>query len=199
MEIRISKTEIKFGKELNPLDQLTLDFVKALDNCKIKYVIISGYVAILFGRSRSSEDIDIIIEAIDKDKFNKLWNELSKKFECVITVDKKDAYDNYISTKHSLRFSRRGEFVPNIEVKFPKVELDDWTLKNSKKVILNKNILYISPIELQIPFKLFLGSEKDIEDAKHLYNVFKNELDGKLLKEFLKRLNKEDIFNRYLK
>ena len=43
----------------------------------------------------------------------------------------------------------------------------------------------------------FLGSEKDIEDAKHLYNLFKDNLDTKLL-DFLRKLNKEKEFNRYL-
>lgn len=42
------------GKELTILDKLALDFVKHLD---MPYVIVRGYVAMLFGRS--TEDIDI--------------------------------------------------------------------------------------------------------------------------------------------
>lgn len=199
MELKISKSEIEFEKELSDLDKIVIDFVKVLDSCSVKYAIVSGYVAILFGRSRSSEDIDIIMEKISKNKFDTLWKKLTKKFECIITTDKEDAYNNYLLDKHALRFSRKGKFIPNIEVKFTKVELDNWILDNRKKVILNKKVLYISPIELQIPFKLFLGSEKDIEDAKHLFNVFRDKIDSNLLKEFLKRFNKEDIFKRYLK
>lgn len=37
-----------------------------------------------------------------------------------------------------------------------------------KKVIINKKTLFISALELEIPYKLFLGSSKDIEDALHL-------------------------------
>ena len=66
-------------------------------------------------------------------------------------------------------------------------------------MVLNGKTLYVSPIELQIPFKLFLGSDKDIEDAKHLYNLFRNSIDENLLKGFLNKFDKEDIFNRYLK
>jgi len=161
MEIKITKEKIEFEKELNNLDMLVFDFVRALEGFDIEYVLVSGYVSILFGRSRSSEDIDIIVERIDQSLFNTLWNELSKKFECIITKDKNDAYKDYLLTGHSIRFSRKNEFIPNIEIKFPKVELDAWTLRNRKRVILNEQILYISPIELQIPFKLFLGSEKD--------------------------------------
>ena len=58
--------------------------------------------------------------------------------------------------------------------------------------------LVIIPLEMQIAYKLFLGSEKDIEDAKHLYNMFKDKLDASLLKEFNKKLKIEEAFKRYL-
>ncbi len=82
---------------------------------------------------------------------------------------------------------------------FPKAQdLDNWVLKNGKQVLLNSHILRISPIELQIAYKLFLQSEKDIEDARHLYQLFKEKLDKKLLSEFLLKLDKKGMFNRYL-
>ena len=49
--------EIKLNKELNKLDKFVIDFCKLLD----RYVIVSGYVSILFGRSRSTEDVDLLI------------------------------------------------------------------------------------------------------------------------------------------
>ena len=57
MEIEFKGNKIKFNKELNELDKFVLKFVAVLERLKIKYVLISGYVAILFGRSRSSENI----------------------------------------------------------------------------------------------------------------------------------------------
>ena len=110
-----------------------------------------------------------------------------------------EAFKDYLSTKHSIRFSRKNEFIPNMEVKFPKIELEDWVLENRKEVLLNKNKLYISPIELQISFKLFLNSEKDIEDAKHLYELFKEDLDKNLLDDFNRKLKVVEYFNKYLK
>ena len=38
---------------------------------------------------------------------------------------------------------------------------------------------------LQIPYKLFLGSEKDIEDARFLFKLFEDKLNIGLLKMFL--------------
>ena len=184
--------EIK-EKHLSKLDKFTFDFIKILEK-HAKYVIISGYVAILFGRNRSSEDVDIFIEKIDRKIFNKIWEEIYDEFECINTNDVKDAYDNYLSDGLALRFAKKNTFIPNIELKFPKVDLDVWTLYESKKVILNKKTLYIAPLELEIPYKLFLGSEKDIEDAMHLFDLFKDYLDIKTLTEFNRKLKTQDLF-----
>ncbi|MBU1199290.1 MAG: hypothetical protein KKF46_07295 [Nanoarchaeota archaeon] len=195
----IDKTTIKINKVLNELDKLALDFTKILNQLDIKYVIISGYVSILFGRSRASEDIDIILEDVNFKKFNELWNLLYQKFECINTTNVKEAYESYLTTKHAIRFCYKEQFIPNMEIKFPKTDLDTWTLNERKKVIMNNNQFFISPIELQIPFKLFLGSEKDIEDAKYLYSIFKNKLDMSLLHEFNRKLKIEQLFNKHLR
>lgn len=198
MDIKFTKDTIEFEKEFSSLDNFALDFVSILDRVGIKYVVISGYVSILFGRNRTSEDIDLIAQKTDFAKFSALWNEISKEFECVNASAKEDAYKGYLLTGHALRFSRKGEFIPNIEFKFPKAELDFWTLNNSKKVIVNHKSILISPLELQIPFKLFLGSEKDIEDARHLYGLFKGKINTNLMMEFCRKLKVEGAFRRYL-
>lgn len=196
----MSKSIISLVKELNDLDQLVIDFVEILDRNKVKYVLVSGYVSILFGRSRSSEDIDIIVKKIPRQRFSDLWQDLSKKnFECLVPDNFDSAYDKYLMKKTSIRFSRKGQPIPNIEFMFPKAEdLDNWVLKNGKNVRLNKHALKISPIELQIAYKLFLASNKDIEDARHLYQLFKENLNQKLLSEFLLKLDKKGLFKRYL-
>ena len=48
---------------------------------------------------------------------------------------------------------------------------------------------FISPLEIQIAYKMFLGSLKDLEDAKFLFELFKYEIDKKLLISFLLLLN----------
>ena len=198
MKINYSKDKIKFEKELNSLDKFTLDFCSVLEKLKINYVIVSGYVSILFGRSRSSEDIDLIIEELDLEKFIVLWNELYKDFECLNTEKIEEAFENYMKTGHSIRFSRKKKFLPNMEVKFPKTELDLVALQNKTLAIVNNEKLSISPIELQISFKLFLRSEKDIEDAKYLYEIFNDKLDIELIKSFNRKLNIEDLFDKYI-
>lgn len=202
MEIEYSEKGIKFEKELNSLDKFTIEFTTILNKLNITYSIVAGYIAILFGRSRSSEDIDIIVGKLSFEKFQELWKELYNSFECINSEDPREAYSDYLLKGIAIRFSKKDKFIPNIEVKFAKVELDFWTLRNKKEVIVNNNKLFISPLELQIPFKLLLGkggNEKDIEDAKYLYELFKDKIDLGILEQFNRKLNIEELFNRYLK
>lgn len=196
MEIKFSDNKIEFNKELNVLDKLTIKFKTYLDKYNIKYVLVSGYIAILFGRSRNSEDIDIIIEKLDFDKFKKLFEELTTEFYCINTDNVKEAYEEYITQKLSLRFSVKGVYIPNVEIKFPFTQLDYVALNERKEIVINDNIiLFTALIELQIPFKIFLGSEKDIEDAQHLFYIFKGNIDENLMHEFARKLKIEGELN----
>jgi|SRR3989344_6255585 len=194
----LDKNTIKLDKELNELDKITIDFTSILNKAKIQYTIISGYVAVVFGRNRASEDIDIFIEKIDEEKFSELWKELIKTFDCINSEDAEEIFNYFLKSGSAVRFAKKDKFIPNVEVKFPKTSIDLWGIENKKKLILNNNEMYISPLESQIPFKLFLGSEKDIEDAKYLYNIFKDKLNKSLLKQFSRNLNIEDKFKKYL-
>ena len=138
MDFKYSKKKIEIkNKAINKLDKFVLDFISFLNKHKIKYVIVSGYVSILFGRNRTSEDVDIIVEKLDFKQFSKLWVDIYEKLECLNTSKVKDAYEEYLSKNVSLRFSKKDSFIPNIEFKFPKLEIDSWTLNERIKVLLN--------------------------------------------------------------
>src|SRR3990167_10489809 len=92
-EMEFINNTIKLDKELNELDKFVIKFIKVLEKHS-DYVIISGYVSILLGRSRATEDIDIFIEELDKEVFIKLYKELKKaNFWCFNTQDEKEIYD----------------------------------------------------------------------------------------------------------
>ena len=198
MDITILGGRIDFNRKLSELDKFVIAFTSLLSQQKIRHVIVSGYVSILFGRNRASEDIDIIIEKLGYSRFMQLWQQSKREFLCINTSKEREAYNEYLLDGYSIRFAGKGKFIPNIELKFPKVDLDLWTLSERKEVILNGNKLFISPLELQIPFKLFLGSKKDIEDARYLYRVFEGKLDTQLMMEFNRKLKIEKAFRRYL-
>ena len=189
MELEFKGNRIVFERELSNLDKLVIKFTKILDRLKIDYVIISGYIAILFGRSRNTEDIDLFIEEITFEKFRQFWKELDKAgFECLNTSSIEEAYNGYLNEKLAVRFAEKGMIQPNFELKFPKTKYNEYSLKNKVEVILNGEKLNTSEIELQIAFKLNLGSDKDFEDARHLYKVLKEHLDINLLKRQINEL-----------
>ncbi len=189
MEFEFKNNQIIFDRELSDLDEFVIKFIKILDRNKINYVLVSGYIAILFGRSRETEDIDIILEKVSFEKFVTLWDDIQKEFECLNTSSAKEAYEEFLLKKTSIRFANPGEFIPNMEIKFPKKEFEKETLKTKLIVKNNKFSFKISNLEKQIAFKLFLGSEKDLEDARHLWNIFKEFLNKKEIILKAKELN----------
>lgn len=191
MEIEFGKNKIIFEKELNALDMLAIDFCNVLNKLKVNYVIISGYEAVLFGRNRSSEDIDLFTKQVGKEKFQEIWSALQQSGFWCLNADFDEAFD-LLENSMAPRFARKDEAVPNIEVKFAKEDLDIYSLENGIKVLLNGSEIYIGPFELNIAFKLFLGSDKDIEDAKFLYDLFADKLDQKKLKFFISQLKVEE-------
>ena len=50
---------------------------------------------------------------------------------------------------------------------------------------------------MHIAYKLYLGSEKDIEDAVHVYQIFKEKLDLNLLNDLIQKLNVRDKAMKY--
>ncbi len=185
----ISRNIIQIDRELSDLDLFTLDFIKILRKYT-KYVVVSGYVSILLGRARASEDIDIIIPKMDFSKFKQLLKEIKQNdFYCLNTEEDKEAYE-YIRDRIAVRFAKKKTVIPNIELKFTKNKIDDITVNNTITVKLNKEEVIISHLELQIAFKeVVLKSPKDIEDARHIRNVAKGHLDNSLIKKYEAMLN----------
>lgn len=177
MEYNPLKKEIKLNRKLSNLDKFVLEFVNILQK-HADYVIISGYVSILFGRSRATEDVDIFIKKIDFEQFSKLYKELDKEgFWCINAEDSKEVF-SYLKDGLAIRFARKNNSIPNIEIKFPKRKIDEETFQDFIIVELESNNLKISSLERQIAFKkYYLSSEKDIEDAVHLEVLFKEKLD----------------------
>jgi len=181
----LNERTILLGKELNELDKFLLSFVRILEKY-FEYVVVSGYVSILFGRSRATEDIDILVREINKKKFAEFWKEINKSFWCLNAKTLEEAFD--LLKESSLRFAKKSEIIPNIELKICKKRIDFLTIDKKIKVTLaGKKSIFISPIELQIAYKEeVLKGEKDLEDALHLREVFKGKIDERKIEEFKK-------------
>ena len=196
MEIEYSKDSIILkNKSLSDLDEFVLDFVDLLKD-HFNYVIVSGYVAILFGRSRGTEDVDILIEKINKSEFFKFVDEIEDRYDFLNPEDKEGLYE-MLSENLGIRISKKNEIIPNIELKIIKNKVEKYVLDNRLKVELDKNLLYISPIEIQLAYKLYLGSEKDIMDAVYLYELFQNNIQRDEIEYWAKYFKIQDKLDNF--
>ena len=182
----------------NILDAFTIDFCKVLEK-HVKYIVVSGFVAISHGRRRTTEDIDTIIEKMSFEKFEKLHEDLDAHgFHCIQSSKVEDIYD-YLEKKDSVRYVRKGTVLPpEMEIKFVKDEIDEIQMRTRKKFALTGLDIWFSSIEFNIAFKEeLLKSPKDMEDARHLRIIYKGEIDEHFINEIKKmirnlRLNKND-------
>ena len=80
--------------------------------------------------------------------------------------------------------------MPNIEFRLASTRYHTYSTDHGYEVVLNNRFrLRIAPLELQIAYKLWLGSEKDIGDAAFLYNLFKPVLKSEELRRWCAELN----------
>ena len=63
------------GKVVTALDRFVASVTEIIEQYA-RYVIVSGYVAILFGRARGTEDIDLLVDYMDHDTFRSFAGEL---------------------------------------------------------------------------------------------------------------------------
>ena len=157
----------------NILDEFAINFSKIIEKYT-DYIIVSGFVAISSGRTRATEDIDMIVKPVDKDTFNKIHKDLVKhNFVCIQSNDSEGIYDNYLRKFDSIRYIIKNRPLPQMELKFAKDELDEYQLKTKTKLKLTGLDLWFSNINVNIAFKEhLLKSQKDLEDAKHLRIVY---------------------------
>ncbi len=188
MELNYKKDNIAIkDKVITSLDKFVLNFAKLLEKYT-KYTIVSGYVAILFGRARGTEDIDTLIENIDKNTFISFYQMLLNNGYYFLNPENVDGLYEMLEEGLAIRIAEEDTVIPNIELKFVKDEFDRYAIENRIKVTIDGEYIFISPIELQIPYKLYLGSNKDIEDAVYLWDIFREEIDLKLIERFMHEL-----------
>src|SRR3989344_5799399 len=120
----IDKKTIKMDRELSELDFFVLKICSIIEK-HCNYVLISGYVAIFFGRTRTTEDVDMFIEKISKETFSALYKDLQANGFWAINADSEEELFSMLhDDKLAIRFAERGKAVPNLEVKFVKDLLD---------------------------------------------------------------------------
>lgn len=173
MEIRDG--EIYIEKPPNALDELVLDIVSIFDRLDVQYVVVSGYVAVLLGRSRATEDIDVIVERFDEGVAAKLVRELQAAGYWGAAMPLEELHSK-LEDGLPIRIAEDGHRVPNVELKYPTDRYSRLSLENTVIVTLDRATLRVGSLELQIAYKLRMGAQKDHEDALYLYHLSKERL-----------------------
>ncbi|MBD3227316.1 MAG: hypothetical protein GF329_03935 [Candidatus Lokiarchaeota archaeon] len=178
-------------RDKNILEELCLQFCQIIEKFT-EYVIISGFLVISSGRSRGTEDIDVIIKRLDLEQFKKMHNELKRNnFECLQSSKPEKIFNLYLTENLPVRYCMEDRFIPNIEMKFAKDKLDEYQLENRKKIDFTDIDVFFSSVEATIAFKEeFLKSKKDLEDAKHLRIVYKDSINKNEIQKIKYMINK---------
>ena len=176
----------------NVLDEFAIKFCSIVEK-HCDYILVSGFVAISSGRARATEDIDMIIPKITKQEFRSLHEDLvNNGFECMQGDNVGMIYDEYLRENTSIRYTLTNKFLPQMEIKLAKDALDEYQLRTRTKLELTGLDLWFSSVEMNIAFKEeYLGSDKDLKDAKHLRIVYAeliNEEEINKIKHMIKEL-----------
>jgi len=177
---------IVINRELTELDLLVKDFLEVLKKHS-DYLIVSGFVSITTGRPRGTEDVDILVSVFEEGKFKEFFSNLKENgFWCYQGDDAREIYFQYVKNMVNIRFARKEEMFPNMEVVFinetKKAKYYEFTHPQKMKV---KDFEFkIPPLEFEILYKeIVLAGDKDIQDAKHLRILFSDILKKERFKE----------------
>lgn len=197
--MELSDDTLTVSRELSEFDKDVLKFTQILDTCNVDYVIGSGYVAILTGRSRSTEDIDVILESLSETETEQLVTELKNQEYWGMAMPLDEMY-SMLNQGSRIRIAEEGEMYPNFETWFVSNDVERKALSNPLTVTFDEGQIEISPLEFQIAYKLRLAqaadtlSGKDFEDALHLYLTFEERFNTEQLETYVKELGVADYY-----
>lgn len=190
---KIENETIVIDREITELDTFVKDFLNILKKHS-EYLIVSGFVSISTGRVRGTEDVDVLMPLGNLTDFKLLFEELNKNNFWCYQTDKSEVAYNYLTKFSSIRFARKNQMFPNMEVVpiTPDNKIKYFEFMHPKKIRIKDFEFKIPPIEFEILYKeIILGSKKDKEDAMHLRTYFAEILDENKFKEYGKVIKNE--------
>lgn len=167
--------------------------ISSLNESGIDYVIVGGFAAVIYSRSRLTMDIDVIINIlpVERDLIEKLVSSFDKKELDVLYSEIITALEE---KGHFSVFDKNSPF--RIDMKSTFTELDRIALKNKRKLrIFDLETWIEDPCDLIIA-KLIYGSQQDIEDVVSVLLDLKEELNFEYL---YKRAKEEGVYDQLLK
>lgn len=170
-----------------------------LEAADIEYVVVSGYVTILTGRSRATEDVDVVLERLSETELADLADRLDVAGYWGMAMPLEQLGDMLLDGER-LRIAEEDEIFPNFEVWLASTNVDREALRTAITAEIGEHELSISSIELRIAYKLRLAKDaesidgKDFEDALHLYLTFRDRFNADRLEQYVERFDVEDYY-----
>lgn len=146
-----------------------------LNQVGVPYVIVGGVAVIVYGYTRATEDVDLIVdhEALDVKEFCKYLREhqfLADEQDLLAAI-KERSHVTILHRKGLLRIDMKGSYTIS----------DRDTLQNAILVDYGDIEIRLTSPESLICHKLLFGSPRDIEDALAVYQRMKPTLKPKEL------------------
>ncbi|RJT03175.1 hypothetical protein [Halococcus sp. IIIV-5B] len=193
--VTLTDETLVVDRDPNRLDELAIAFSRLLERFDVGHVFVAGYVAILSGRARATQDIDVLVESLTERQVDDLTAALDAEGFWGPAMPLASAYE-MLSNGDNIWVAPEDQMTPHLEVKFVGDEFDRASLRTAITAQVGEETIPIGPLELQIAYKLYLGAQKDVEDAVHLYTLFEPNLSTQRLEQWTKRLGVEDEYDR---
>jgi hypothetical protein len=193
--VTLLEDELRVERDPNELDLLATEFSAVLSQLDVRHVFVAGYVALLTGRTRMTEDIDVIVERLPEQRVDELVSALEDEGYWGPAMPLSEMYGN-LDASSNIWVAPEGQQTPHLEVKFPTDEYDRTSIENALEAHIGGATIPIGPLELQIAYKLSLAAQTDFEDAAHLYTLFRESLTRSRLEHWVEKLGVTDEYER---
>ena len=177
---------------------LLVKIAEILSKLNIPYAVTGGYAVSVWGRPRSTFDVDVIVQLLEPEA-KRLAEALKKISEM-----------SYVDEEMVLRaVERKGEFnFVHIE---SGIKVDFWVIKKNDfsqgqlrrrlpKKILGKMVYFISPEDLILNKLLWYKqseSSRQLEDVESILKISGSKLDKKYLARWTEKLNISSVWRRF--
>ncbi|MCG3257558.1 MAG: nucleotidyltransferase [Candidatus Heimdallarchaeota archaeon] len=158
----------------DPISESLKRLISYFDSKSISYVIVGGVAVIVSGRTRMTNDVDIILnhEEIQREDFVRYL--VKEGFDANL-----GDFDGFDEESHCSIFFKEGMF--RIDIKGTYSDLDTESIEMATDEIFNGIPVKINHPINTILFKLKFGSEQDYEDALAVYVRNKEKIDHNFL------------------
>jgi len=183
-------------------EQLLCKIAKILQDFKIPYAVTGGFAVIIWGKPRTTADIDIIVELVPQN--------IKPLAKALLSIDK-DVYVSEEAMQEALE--RKGEF--NFIHPQTGLKVDFW-MRNSKadiygklklerarvRKIDNQKVFFVSSEDLILSKLIWYKeseSAKHLEDVKTVLDIQKSKIDLNYIKNWAKKQSTIKTLEKILK